>query len=318
MKLEPYQTVRATVEEGGRDIVTLKIDGRQLTANTKVPLRSGQSLNLQVVATSPGLLLRIVEDAELKYLFRGLHFLGQKIDLSSLLEKMRAGFEKESGEHARETMDRLWSWSRFLGSDSRQLTGADLSRLWKGLGLDLEALLAKGETQEAATSLKSALLSRLEDLRNQGKGTEGMENILDRFELFQLIRNRLAQEKTVFLPLPFSFLEQGYLVAERKDRDGKPMEDEDNPWKISLHLKLSFLGNLQIDLLFEKFDLRMRILCDSKENAAIVSEAIGRLGEKLSTVSLKSFSVGTGAPDPVAHLFQRLAPGENRLLEAEV
>jgi hypothetical protein len=151
---------------------------------------------------------------------------------------------------------------------------------------------------------------------------EGLERVLDQFTLYQLCRHRLAQEDLLFLPLPLSFLDEGYMLAERERRQGDEESadaEESGPcWKMRLHLKLSVLGSLEIKLLFEGKTLRMRVLCESEETAAMVGRAIPRLSERLSTVNLKGFSAAAGARDPGAHLVKMLAPDGEHFLEAQV
>ncbi len=205
-----------------------------------------------------------------------------------------------------------------------QVNGKNLAGLWEKLGLNLEALLAEDKGAQARMGLKSLLFTLAGRLEQQGIFPEGLDRVLDQFQLYQLCRYRLAQENVFFLPLPFPFLEQGYLLAERETYAEDEDEDdagEDRPeqsWKMTLHLKLSVLGALEIKLLFEDQALRLRVLCDSPKKAALISEALPRLKEGLSTVSLHSFSVDTGAQDPVTSLVKRLAPDGDHFLEAQV
>jgi len=86
LNLEPYQIVRATVAEGGLEKVILNLQNYRLEAETKVPLRSGQNLSLQVLGTQPQIQLRILENPELNHLFRLLHSLDQNIKVLPLVE----------------------------------------------------------------------------------------------------------------------------------------------------------------------------------------------------------------------------------------
>lgn len=318
LKLQPFQIVRATVAEAGLDKVVLQLNQHRLTADTEVPLKNGQNLNLQVLSVNPQIRFRIVEEAELKYLFRALHSLDQNIRVPVLIELLQnrhaQGFEpfSEKIQHLLEAL-KLW-----LRSDPGNLKGRDLAMIWNRLGLDMEVLLAGGKKSEAKTCLKSSILLHLKDLYQQGKASEIIESTLDQLKLFQLCRLRLAQENVFFVPLPFEFLEKGYLFAEKwKHQENDP--DRQNPfWKMTLSLKLSFLGNLQILLLFENLDLRLRILCDSDDKVEIISRFLCRLKDSLTTVSLCSYSVGTGAEDPGRYLVRRLASENDHFLRTEV
>ncbi|MCF8025534.1 MAG: flagellar hook-length control protein FliK [Desulfobacteraceae bacterium] len=310
LKLQPYQIVQATVQEGGLDKVVLNLRQHRLKAETRVPLRSGQKLNLQVVSTSPQVHLRIVEEAELRHLFRLLHAFGENIRLMPALQNLEAqGFNLPSGLMG------------LLGSDPDAIDGNMLSRLWKDLGLNLEALLADGKKPSADSGLKMFLLMHAHQMQAAEDGSGDSTGILEHLRLFQLCRYRLAQENVVFLPLPFDFLEEGYLLAEKEAQDseqgsGDSQEDGEDIWKLSLNLKLSKLGDLQILMLFEKQELRLRVLCGSREKADIINSALPGLQKRLTSVDMVSFSVDTGAPDPMMHLLGRLVPEGDHFLEA--
>ncbi len=314
LKLAPYQIVQATVSEGGLERVILNIKDRRLSAETRVPLKSGQKLNLQVLITRPNIYLRIMEEAELRHLFRLLHSFGRNARLLPLLEQMPPD-SRNSAQGA----------VTLLGSDPAFLSGKDLSGLWQSLGLNMEALLSEGQTDKAAEGLKAFLLSHAERAGNATLSearAEEARNALEHLKLYQLCRYRLAQENVIFLPLPFEFLAQGYLLAEKEQHEGRADDHEGGQsrgrtWKMSLNLFLSGLGNMQILMLFEGTDLRLRILCESEQKAEAVSKAIPLLEERLTTVLLRSFSVATGAGDPVLNLLKRLAPGGDHFLEAE-
>ncbi|MCF8106198.1 MAG: flagellar hook-length control protein FliK [Desulfohalobiaceae bacterium] len=320
LKLAPYQIVRATVAEGGQERVVLNLKQRQLTAETRVPLKPGQKLHLQVLSTKPQIHLRIMEEAELKHLFRTLHSLGRDLDLLPLLKQIQANtdvFSTARGGLPAETQAVLAELIQLFQASPSVLTGTHLARLWNSLGLDLEALLARGQGAEAGSGLKSALLFLAEAARHKDQETGNIQNILEQLKLFQLCRHRLWQENVLFLPLPFPFLEQGYLLAEQDRPRDDESEKQEMSWKMTLNLRLSFLGNLQIKLLIEGQTLRLRILCESSEKAEILRRRIPGLQETLSTVSLHSCFVDTGAEDPITSLVKRLAPDGDHFLEAE-
>jgi hypothetical protein len=314
LKLAPYQIVQATVAEGGMERVVLKIKDHQLSADTKVPLRTGQKLNLQVMATSPQTHLRIMEEAELRHLFRLLHSFGRSIRIMPLLENM--------GPEAKAMVSNLMN---VLGSDPNTVSGGDISRLWQDMGLNLEALLAQGRTSEAFSGFKALLFMQAGSGQVGGAATEEASAMLEHLNLFQLCRYRLAQDNTVFLPLPFEFVEQGYLLAQKhqprqgedQDADDPADSPDDSPaWKMNLNLKLSVLGSLEILLLFEDPGLRMRVLCETQKCAKTISQAMPQLADRLTTVSLLGYSVDTGARDPVMTLLERLVPEGDHFLEA--
>ena len=317
MKLEPYQIVQATVAEGGIEKVVLNLKQHGLTVETKVPLKSGQNLNLQVIETHPKVLLRIVGNEELRHFYRILRSLDKNIKLLPIIEQLQQPPHKGNVSFFQDIQGLLSSFALLLRSNPEKLTGKNLSRFWEKMGLNLEVLLAEAKMDEAKANFKAIMLIYLKEAQKQGIMTESIENVLDLLTLFQLCRYRLAQENLLFFPLPFPFLEQGYFLAEKQNYPEQKGINPDQNWKMTLYLKLSHLDNLQIFLLFEKNTLRLRILCDSEEKVKIISESLTRLQNHLSTVELIGFSVGTGAEDPFRNLVKSLAPEGNYFLRTE-
>ena len=331
LKLQPYQIVRAVVAEGGLERVVLNVEHQKLAAKTKVPLKSGQQLNLQVLATTPRIHLRIMEETELKHLFRMLHSLDESIRLLPVLAKMHnIPWNPPSqlpgqppGQPPVDVNNFLARLMGFLRQSPTGLSGRDLAGLHELLGLNLEALLAQGETERARNTLKAVLFMFTGGL---GKETacpvrERAGTVLERLRLFGLCRYRLGHENVHFLPLPLPFLEIGYLLAEREGgtEETPDAEKDKGAWKVTLHLKLSVLGCLEVRLLYEEGGvLRLRFLCENDQVAETVSAALPMLADRLTSVTLAGFSVGTGAGDPVASLLKRLAPHGDHFLAIEV
>ena len=318
LKLLPFQIVRAMVAEGGIDRVVLNLKQHHLNAETKIPLKTGQNLRLQVISTHPQIQFKIMEEPELKHLSRVLHLIHYNIKLPSLINLLQNRHSQNFEPFSDKIQNLLQSLKGLLQSNPGQLTGKNLSMLWNLLGLDLEALLAAGKRTQAQNGLKTALLMHVRKLQNEGKSSETIENALEQFKLYQICRYRLAQENVWFVPLPFSFLKQGYLLAEKWKQNDHKNSENNHCWKMTINLKMSFLGNLQILLLFEKLDLRLRILCDCLDKAEIISRSLSQLKDNLTSVSLLNFSVGTGAQDPPRWLVQRLAQDDTPFLNAEV
>ncbi len=334
LKLQPYQIVRAVVAEGGLEKVVLDVEQRKLEARTKVPLRTGQHLNLQVLGAKSPIHLRIMEEAELRHLFRLLHNLGDSTRLLPTIAKLhgRRGAEANGVRLPGGVSGFLESFMSLLRKAPARLAGGDIADLQKMLGLDLERLLAENKTALAKNTLKGALLM-LSGFAGEKAGNHGAraQSLLEQLQLFALCRYRLGQENVQFLPLPLPFLETGYILAEKDGRGGGGDDDgeENGAWRMNIHLKLSRLGNLHVLLLFENdrdgngrdgdcVALRLRVLCESDETVRIVSKALPSLADRLSTVKLAGYSVGGGAKDPVASLLKRLAPQGDHFLEVEV
>jgi hypothetical protein len=317
LKLQPNQIVPATVVEGGLEKVVLNIKDRYLEAKTHFPLRSGRNLSLQVLATDPQIQLRIIENSELNHLLRLLHSLDQNIKILPLIEGIQRDSFQSFNPFSKEMQTILPALILLLRSSPGKLTGKDLAQLWDKFGLNLEALLKAGKTGAAKTNFKNMLFMHAIEIHKQGEKTENIQNILDLLNLYQFCRYKLSQEHLIFLPLPFSFLEDGYLLAEKEKHHDQEDIDPAGRWKITLYLKLSFLGNLKIVLLFENLTLCLRIMCDSKDKAEIISKSLSHLQNHLTAISLDSFSVGIGAEDPIRNLIQHLAHDGDHFITAK-
>ncbi len=321
LQLQPHQVVQATVAEGGMDKVILNLKQQQLAAQTQVPLKSGQKIHLQVMSTRPQVHFKIVEEAELKHLFRALPLLSRSSQSPALVQQLQSLVNRlQTSALPPEAQSLLAGLTQLLGASPHKISGKDLSQLWHRLGLDFETLLAGDRISESESGLKPLLYKLLSDpaATQQREIPDKLEQILEHFRLYQLCRSRLSQENTLFLPLPFAFLEQGYLLAERDYGQEGNDPDSDQPWKITLNVQLTALGNLQILLLFEKQDLRLRILADSQKTKQFLSEALTGLQDNLAGFSLRSYSVGLGAEDPVKALVERLAPHGEHFLETHI
>ncbi len=307
------QIVQASVAEGGLEKVLLELGYRRFWADTRVPLKTGQKLALQVMETSPRLELRIVADPLLERLGQVLHLLGQKLDVAALLQVMvkpgpgqPASPALPAAEAFREALARLGGEDG--GGPWRQLLQLFLQRL----GLDLESLLSRGQGQEALLTLKAVLL---EAAAAKGESrpelADQAQRLVQALELFQLCNLRLAQQGSWVLPLPLPFLEEGFLLVDgrRPGRDG----EEEGPFLLSLHLRLQQLGALRVDFLQDAQGVSLRFLCETPETASFMAECQEDLRRGLEGVPLAGLVFAAGAQAPVKALLQRVLPGEGML-----
>ena len=313
--LHPNQMVRATVAEGGADRALLDLGHQQVLAETKVPLQKGQKLSLVVVETSPQLILQIVEDKLANRLMRSLHLLAEKPEMLPLLGRLLAGSFSGKGlaEQAQAVLGRAVELMRL---PPEQLKGSSLAELVRVLGLDTEALLARGDDTKALAGLKGALLQAAGLLAEESATATLMEKQLQGLELFQLCRARLEQESMLFIPLLLPFLEQGFVIGEK---NGSPQEGEDDGARmLSLHLRLEGLGNLQIRLLHDGKGLFLRFYCESQEIADFVASFAGELKEMLTLLPLQGVVFTDGAREPARVLAETVRPDRDSLLDARV
>jgi hypothetical protein len=181
------------------------------------------------------------------------------------------------------------------------------------LGLSMEQALANGRPEEAVRTLKYALLelSQRPDIHETGRlPPEQLGRII---EMYQLLQIRLAEESIYFLPLPFSFLQQGYLLIEQ---DGSRHQDETKPdptetagQTVRLHLQLEGLGNVQVDIRWQDNRADVRFLAENAEKAKFFAGFREELGQWLSSASLESVQFHVGAKEPVKAVLERITAG---------
>lgn len=87
-ELRPEQVVRASVVEGGQEKVLLDMGHQRIWAESRVPLRTGQTLDLQVLQTVPQLQLRLLDTPLNERIGHALHLLSGKFDVLSLLTQL--------------------------------------------------------------------------------------------------------------------------------------------------------------------------------------------------------------------------------------
>ena len=193
----------------------------------------------------------------------------------------------------------------------QQPEGGQLGLLSQLFGFHLEAELLKGKKKEALASLKMSLLSMQKEL-----GVEG-EEPLRRLEMFQLCKARLAEEQVQFLPLPFNELEEGYLLMENLQEQDDD-EAAEQPVQLSLSLRLSALGNMRVDMLYDKQGLHLRMACEDKEKMTYLQDHTVELEESIETVPLQGVSFSADAQVPAVQLLERLLPEARGMLDDRI
>ena len=188
--------------------------------------------------------------------------------------------------------------------------GGELGLLSQLFGFHLETELLLGRKKAALASLKLSLLNLQKE---QG---EEVKEPLRRIELFQLCKAKLAEDQVQFLPLPFSGLEEGYLLAERHSKADKG--GDESPLQMSLSLRLSALGNIRIDMVYEKGGLHLRLAGEDREKMCYLQNCTDELKESLQAIELQGISFSSDAKLPAQQLQQRLFPDAARMLDARV
>ncbi|MCK5912393.1 MAG: hypothetical protein KAG12_00840, partial [Desulfuromusa sp.] len=190
--------------------------------------------------------------------------------------------------------------------------GGELGLLSQLFGFHLETELLQGKKKAALASLKLSLLNLQKELG------EEVKEPLRRIELFQLCKAKLAEDQVQFLPLPFSELEEGYLLAEGRSEADNDSGSGESPLQLSLSLRLSALGNVRIDLLYEKDGLHLRLAGEDRGKMRYLQSCTDELKESLQAIELQGVSFSADARLPARQLQERLLPDSAHMLDARI
>lgn len=301
------QIVRASVAEGGQERVLLEMGQRRFWAETATPLKTGQTLSLQVVATAPRLELKVVADPLSDRLGRLLHLLGGKMEMAGVLKQL-LGEQVSAGGAVAGGRDVLAPLLELLETSPEALTGDTLWRLLRKLTPNLL-------DGEGSMAVRQALQTAHQQLvATKDPQAEEVARLLQQLDLSMLCHARLAQAGMLFLPLSLPFLEYGYMLAEQRQPNGEPEAHS----SLSLHLSLRGLGDLRVDLLYEDSGLFLRFCCSSAAATAFMAGFHEELQTRFRSFPLRGVSFVGGAESPVQTLLRRLLPIGEGVLNTRV
>ena len=202
-----------------------------------------------------------------------------------------------------------------LAALGQKPTGKDLLGALFHLLRGTPQRLAEGSAENLARQLTEALGKSL--YQELDRVEQRQEESLRHLELWQLCRSRLGESDSTFVPLPLPFLDNGYLVARRRESaEEGGAEGRDETFTLSLYLDLRKLGCVQIDLLYQQQELFVRFHCQNSGAAQAFSTARDELGDSLGGIPLATVAVGVGAESPDKALIREIIPAERSLLDA--
>jgi hypothetical protein len=307
--------VRATVAEGGQERVMLELNHRLVPAETRVPLKTGQQLNLLVTSAYPQLELQIIDDPLQKKLAGLLHLLGEKSPISSFIRQLTGDSSLLLTRLKGDSLELLQVILAAIESDPEGLTGGRLAKCMQRLGLNLETLLADGEQVEA--SLKTVILEIMAKLDPAKTDfAEQAERVLLGLELFQFCQLKFDRQDIFFLPLPFGFLQYGFIVADRHRK--KTTAPSEKSYSLSMYLALESLGNVRVDFLVDANGLYLRFICDSKEKMEFAAQFKEELHSRLQAISLQGINFSAGAEDPVTAVITKMMTKGDSVLDTRI
>ncbi len=307
--------VRATVAEGGQDRVLLELPNRRFAAETRVPLQTGQKIDLLVTSTHPRIELQLVENTLNERLASSLHLLGEKLNIVPLLQTLHDSQGMLSSNLSPAAKNILEFMLAPHEGNKSIINASKFSNLAQQLGLNLEKLLAE-RSEAGVSTLKSALLEVAGKLLNiNGELADQVSKLLQHIELFQLLQIRLDQQGSYLFPLPLEFFDQGYLLTEKKQNNG---ENSEPTSMVSLHLSLKGLGDLRVDFLHDSHGLFIRFFCESKSKAEFISAFQEELTIVLDDMPLQSITFTDGAKNPAKLLLEKVVTDGNSVLNTRI
>lgn len=196
------------------------------------------------------------------------------------------------------------------------VSGQHLREIVDRLGMNMEQLLAHGDRQQAVQTLKFALLEMAQRLPAADPGVGQTDQITKTIELFQLLQIRLASEALFFLPLPFSFLEQGFLLVDGDRSDNKGEKSGEQAGKsIELHLRLQGLGNLRIAMQLGIGGVTLDFMAEDAQRAKFLADHREELHQWLTATNVASIRFLVGGGEPVTTLLEKIIHGPTGMLD---
>jgi len=284
-KHNPAQAVLSPETKGGDALLQLSADIKQLLGQVQQGQGQKQGLAPELLGRLEGLLGR----------------LQQLPQTAGNLPMLLPGFEAIVSQ-----------LSQLVTQPPSSPQGGELGFLSQIFGFHLETELLQGKKKAALASLKLSLLNLQKELG------EEVKEPLRRIELFQLCKAKLSEDQVQFLPLPFNELEEGYLLAERRPDTDEDNTDADPPLQMSLSLRLSALGNIRIDMLYEKEGLHLRLACEDRGKMRYLQNCTDELKESLQAIELQGVSFSADAQLPARQLQERLLPDSSNMLDARI
>jgi len=201
------------------------------------------------------------------------------------------------------------------------LQGRQLQEVVERLGINMEQLLTDNSREKAVQTLKHALLELAQQLPLGDKSSIKADQIVKSIELYHLLQVRLAGESLFFMPLPLSFLDQGYLLIDA-DQSGSEQEKNSDPSEktvqhFELHLQLEGLGNLQIDFREKDGDVTLKFLAADAERAKFLAGFRSELEQWLTAANLDSVQFLVGAQEPVKSLLGKIMGGATGMIDTK-
>ncbi len=206
------------------------------------------------------------------------------------------------------------------GKDS----GAILQQFITRLGLAFESQIAEGKLDQASQTLKAALIEAAHLAKTERTAMQqtakhnAIHHAINVLELFQLAHLQNTSEQQAIFPLPFSFLEQGYLRisnnnTEKQQKQGRKAAEK----SFSLYLQMAGLGNIKISFLQSASSVAIRFDTDNTEKTEFVRTFDQELRNSITQYTTQ-LTFGTEAKDPGNELGKQILSDQETILDTRI
>jgi hypothetical protein len=228
-----------------------------------------------------------------------LQLLASGWDLSAVLREFQTPGGKENPLFAT-IRDALKTFMEGVDAGDEKMEGSVLATLLKSLGV---AHLKHGD---ASVNLRQVLSQMAGNgVEGEGRLSDNADNLLQGLDMAHRFNLQLLPEGALLLPLPLPFLKQGFVLLENTNDESQ--EQTGPPNKLSLFLNLENLGEMRIDMLWDKDELLIKFTCEKTQAHQQLSRFSEELRQALDFRPPREILFTTGKTHPEEELIERLA-----------
>lgn len=297
----PGQILQATVTSLKDDQVMLEMNGRQVMARSQLGLREGQQLLLHVTATTPQVQLQTLGLNSGNPQAALLQLLATGWDLPAALQQLQTRGDAAKKPLFDTIRNALQSFMGNLDEPGGNVDGSALAILLRSLGV---AQLKHGDPSDTLRQLLTQMADH--EVHNESRLSGPEDALLQGLKITHQFNLQLLPEGALLLPLPLPFLKQGFLLIENTTED--PHKQPGAPKKLSLFLSLEKLGEIRIDMLWDRDELLIKFTCEKMQTSEKLSAFGEDLRQALHFRPPREILFTTGKTHPEEELMNRLAP----------
>lgn len=258
----PGQILQATVMALKDGQVTLQMNGRMVAARSTLGLREGQQLLLHVTTSSGEVQLQplgLNPESQHKAL---LQLLAVGWKLPALCRQLQTQEHRGKTPSLDPISKALKMFMAGMDVSTGKVDGQILATLLESLGV------IRPKHGRPSANLSQALTLAIEEgIDAEDRTAECATDVLQGLDMTRLFNLQGEAEGVMLLPLPLPFLSQGFLLVEDRDDRSEALASK----KLRIYLKLEKLGEIRIDMLWDRKKLRIKFTCDKSKTSQMLS-----------------------------------------------